>query len=60
MPAYDYICSNCGDHEQRIGGLDDHTVICDQCGQVMVRQGDLDSLLASYSQVQQKADGQGS
>ena len=60
MPAYDYVCSNCEAREQRIGGLDDHTVICDQCGQVMVRQGDLDSLLASYSQTQQKADGLGS
>ncbi|MBU1275022.1 MAG: hypothetical protein KJ720_06570 [Proteobacteria bacterium] len=59
MPAYDYVCSNCEASEQRIGGLDDHTVICDRCGQVMLRQGDLDTLLASYSQVQQKADGLG-
>jgi putative FmdB family regulatory protein len=59
MPAYDYVCSNCEASEQRIGGLDDHTVICDHCGQVMVRQGDLDTLLASYSQVQQKVDSLG-
>ena len=38
MPAYEYVCSNCEAKEQRIGGLDDHTIICDQCGQVMVRQ----------------------
>lgn len=56
MPAYEYICSSCETGEFRIGGLDDHTVICDQCGQVMVRQADLDSLLASYQQSAQQAD----
>ena len=56
MPAYEYICSQCETREFRISGLDDHTVICDQCGQVMVRQADLDSLLASYQQAVQRAD----
>lgn len=56
MPAYEYVCSSCEAREFRIGGLDDHTVICDLCGQVMVRQADLDSLLASYQATAGQAD----
>ncbi len=48
MPAYEYTCTSCPTKEVRITGIDDHTVICDACGQVMVRQADLDALLASY------------
>ncbi len=49
MPAYEYTCTNCTEREVRITGIDDHTVICDSCGQVMVRQIDVETLLASYS-----------
>ncbi len=56
MPAYEYVCSSCEAREFRIGGLDDRTVICALCGQVMVRQADLDSLLASYQATAGQAD----
>ena len=49
MPVYEYTCTNCNQREIRITGIDDHTVICDQCGQVMVRQMDVDALLAPYA-----------
>lgn len=49
MPAYEYTCTNCTEREVRITGIDDHTVICDKCGQVMVRQMDVDTLLATYA-----------
>jgi putative FmdB family regulatory protein len=48
MPAYEYSCTSCDEREVRITAIDDHTVICDKCHQVMVRQMDLDTLLASY------------
>ncbi len=48
MPIYEYHCTNCDCREQRIAGVDDHTVICDRCGQLMLRQEDLDTILASY------------
>jgi putative FmdB family regulatory protein len=50
MPVYEYTCTNCNQREIRITGIDDHTVICDQCGQVMVRQMDVDALLAPYTE----------
>lgn len=56
MPAYEYTCTNCAQNEVRITGIDDHTVICDRCGQVMVRQMDVDALLAPYAQVQEQAE----
>lgn len=49
MPAYEYTCTNCQTSEVRITGIDDHAVICDTCGQVMLRQMDLEALLASYA-----------
>ncbi len=49
MPAYEYTCTSCETREVRITGIDDHAVICDNCGQVMIRQMDLDSILASYA-----------
>lgn len=49
MPAYEYTCTSCQAHEVRITGIDDHAVICDACGQVMLRQMDLETLLASYA-----------
>lgn len=55
MPAYEYVCVNCGIKEVRITGIDDHTVICDECRQVMVRQMDVESLLASYQTVTEQA-----
>lgn len=55
MPAYEYICVNCGNREVRITGIDDHTVICDECRQVMVRQMDVKSLLASYESATEQA-----
>ncbi|MFH1034550.1 MAG: FmdB family zinc ribbon protein [Pseudomonadota bacterium] len=56
MPAYEYSCTACPEREVRITGIDDHTVICDQCGQVMVRQMDVDTLLASYSRSADQAE----
>ena len=58
MPAYEYICTSCGVHDIRISGIDDHTAICDQCGQVMMRNVDVDSLLASYSGGEEKFESQ--
>ncbi|MCB2187481.1 MAG: hypothetical protein KQJ78_13755 [Deltaproteobacteria bacterium] len=56
MPAYNYSCTNCGNRETRIAGIDDHTVLCDQCGQVMVRRADVESLLASYAATAKRAE----
>lgn len=56
MPVYEYTCTNCNQREIRITGIDDHTVICDQCGQVMVRQMDVDALLAPYAEATEQAE----
>lgn len=37
MPIYDYQCVDCGDREQRIAALDDHTALCARCGGLMLR-----------------------
>lgn len=37
MPVYDYQCVDCGDRDQRVAGLDDHTALCAQCGGLMLR-----------------------
>ncbi len=37
MPVYEYQCVDCGDLDQRVGGLDDQTAICTQCGSLMLR-----------------------
>lgn len=37
MPIYDYQCVDCGDRDQRVAGLDDHTALCAQCGGLMLR-----------------------
>lgn len=55
MPAYEYHCTNCDNRETRITGIDDHTVLCEKCAQVMVREMDVDSLLASYGQASESA-----
>lgn len=56
MPVYEYTCTNCNQREIRITGIDDHTVICDQCGQVMVRQMDVDALLAPYAEASEQVE----
>ena len=37
MPVYEYQCLDCGEVDQRVGGLDDQTAICVQCGSLMLR-----------------------
>jgi hypothetical protein len=37
MPIYGYQCLDCGGHDQRVAGLDDHTAICIDCGGLMLR-----------------------
>lgn len=37
MPVYAYQCVDCGEVDQRVGGLDDQTAICVQCGSLMLR-----------------------
>ncbi len=37
MPVYTYRCVDCGDREERIGGLDDQTAICALCRGLMLR-----------------------
>jgi putative FmdB family regulatory protein len=49
MPAYEYICRSCQTREVRIAGIDDHTARCVSCGKPMVRELDVDKLLASYA-----------
>lgn len=49
MPAYEYTCTNCQAREVRITSIGERSVICAACGQVMLRQMDLEILLASYA-----------
>jgi putative FmdB family regulatory protein len=37
MPVYEYQCVDCGEVDQRVGGLDDHAAICALCGSLMLR-----------------------
>ena len=37
MPLYEYQCVNCGNRDQRVAGLDDHTALCIACGGLMLR-----------------------
>ncbi len=37
MPVYEYQCLDCGEMDQRVGGLDDQTAICALCGSLMLR-----------------------
>jgi len=37
MPIYEYQCVDCGEQDQRLAGLDDHTALCFQCGGLMLR-----------------------
>lgn len=37
MPVYEYQCVDCGEIDQRVGGLDDQTAICAFCGSLMLR-----------------------
>jgi putative FmdB family regulatory protein len=37
MPLYEYQCVDCGSHDQRVAGLDDHTAICVTCRGLMLR-----------------------
>jgi putative FmdB family regulatory protein len=37
MPLYEYQCVDCGSHDQRVAGLDDHTAICVACRGLMLR-----------------------
>jgi putative FmdB family regulatory protein len=37
MPIYEYQCVDCGGHDQRVAGLDDHTALCTQCLGLMLR-----------------------
>jgi putative FmdB family regulatory protein len=37
MPVYEYQCVDCGESDQRVGGLDDQTAICAQCASLMLR-----------------------
>jgi putative FmdB family regulatory protein len=37
MPLYEYQCVDCGSHDQRVAGLDDHTAICIACDGLMLR-----------------------
>ena len=37
MPIYDYQCVDCGGHDQRVAGLDDHTAMCTRCNGLMLR-----------------------
>lgn len=37
MPLYEYQCVDCGSHDQRVAGLDDHTAICITCEGLMLR-----------------------
>ncbi len=37
MPIYEYQCVDCGWRDQRVAGLDDHTVLCAQCSGLMLR-----------------------
>jgi putative FmdB family regulatory protein len=49
MPAYEYICNTCQTREVRIAGIDDHVARCVSCGKPMLREMDLEKLLASYA-----------
>ncbi len=40
MPLYNYQCPDCGAHDQRLGGLDDHLALCLDCGGLMLRLDD--------------------
>jgi hypothetical protein len=37
MPIYEYQCVDCGSHDQRVAGLDDHMALCIQCLGLMLR-----------------------
>lgn len=37
MPLYEYQCVDCGGHDHRVAGLDDHTAICVHCNGLMLR-----------------------
>lgn len=37
MPIYTYKCTDCGQEDQRIGGVDDHCALCLECGGIMLR-----------------------
>lgn len=50
MPAYEYTCNSCHKREVLISGIDDHAVACQKCGDSMIRQDDVETLLASYHQ----------
>ena len=37
MPLYTYQCVDCGNQDQLVAGLDDHTAICIDCEGLMIR-----------------------
>jgi len=37
MPIYNYQCVGCGERDQRIAALDDHSAICVACAGLMLR-----------------------
>lgn len=37
MPLYNYQCTDCGTHDQRVAGLDDQFATCHLCGGRMIR-----------------------
>ncbi|RJR33569.1 MAG: hypothetical protein C4567_16685 [Deltaproteobacteria bacterium] len=38
MPLYEYQCLDCGNRDERLAGLDDHTAVCLLCRGLMLRQ----------------------
>ena len=49
MPIYKYQCRECRSVEDRVAGIDDHTVTCSDCGALMGRTCAGDELFLAYS-----------
>jgi predicted nucleic acid-binding Zn ribbon protein len=45
MPLFSYKCVDCGQVDERIGGVDDHVAICVNCNGLMIRQEDWPEIL---------------